>query len=329
MSISSEITRLQQAKESINIALSRKGIHIPSGNTIDEYAAIIDPITSGQPITYLDNPQGYLSFKFVTNGTVKWQNKKGDIEYSKNGGSTWTAFNGTTVSAATGDEIWFKGSLTGGCGTSSETGCSKFYTSGYFFASGNIQSLCGFNNTLQERHFAYLFSKCSFLNVDENNKLLLPATTLANYCYSYMFYNCINLTTALELPATTLAIYCYNGMFNGCTSLTTAPSELPATTLADYCYNGMFNGCTSLTTAPSELPATTLADYCYSSMFRGCSSLSAITCFATDISASSCTGNWVDGVAASGTFTKAASMTSWTTGVDGIPSGWSVETASS
>ena len=183
MSISSEIQRLQEAKKSINIALLRRGIHIPSGDTLDKYAALIDPITSGETIEYLDNPQGYLSFKFVTDGTVKWQNVKGDIEYSKNGGSTWTAFNGATVSATTGDEIWFKGSLTGGCGADTETSSSKFYTSGYFFASGNIQSLCGFYNTLQVYHFSYLFSKCSFLNIDENNKLLLPATTLADSCY--------------------------------------------------------------------------------------------------------------------------------------------------
>ena len=46
---------------------------------------------------------------------------------------------------------------------------------------------------------------------------------------------------------------------------------------------------------------------------------------ATDISASICTQNWVNGVAASGTFVKAASMSSWTTGNNGIPSGWTVQ----
>ena len=271
MSISSEIQRLQEAKKSINIALLRRGIHIPSGDTLDKYAALIDPITSGETIEYLDNPQGYLSFKFVTDGTVKWQNVKGDIEYSKNGGSTWTAFNGATVSATTGDEIWFKGSLTGGCGADTETSSSKFYTSGYFFASGNIQSLCGFYNTLQVYHFSYLFSKCSFLNIDENNKLLLPATTLADSCYESMFKGCASLTTAPKLPAATLANRCYYYMFQGCASLTTAP-ELPAATLANSCYSYMFQGCASLTTAP-ELPATTLADSCYSFMFGDCASL--------------------------------------------------------
>jgi hypothetical protein len=112
-------------------------------------------------------------------------------------------------------------------------------------------------------------------------------------------------------------------MFNGCTSLTTAP-ELHATTLAENCYQYMFQGCTSLTTAPS-LPATTLVTYCYYSMFRGCTSLNSIKCLATDISASRCTSDWVNGVAGSGTFTKAESMSSWTTGINGIPSGWTVQ----
>jgi hypothetical protein len=127
----------------------------------------------------------------------------------------------------------------------------------------------------------------------------------------------------LILPATTMATSCYSSMFIGCTNLTTAPSVLPATTLASNCYSAMFQNCTSLTTAP-ELPATTLTSNCYQKMFVGCTSITSIKCLATDISASECTSGWVNGVAASGTFTKASSMSSWTRNVNGIPSGWSV-----
>ena len=112
-------------------------------------------------------------------------------------------------------------------------------------------------------------------------------------------------------------------MFSVCTSLTAAPA-LPATELAHYCYKGMFQGCFSLTTAPA-LPAETLEYGCYESMFYGCMNLSAVTCLATNISASNCTSDWLQDVSASGTFTKAASMTGWTTGVNGIPSNWTVE----
>lgn len=75
------------------------------------------------------------------------------------------------------------------------------------------------------------------------------------------------------------------------------------------------------------LPVTTLAEYCYQSMFQGCSKLKSITMLATDISASYCLSSWVSGVAATGTFTKAASMESLPTGASGIPSGWTVQDA--
>ena len=86
-----------------------------------------------------------------------------------------------------------------------------------------------------------------------------------------MFYGCTSLTSAPSLPATTLAEYCYSYMFGSCTGLTAAPS-LPATTLADYCYQSMFQSCTNLTAVPS-LPATTLKNRCYYNMFNGCTKI--------------------------------------------------------
>ena len=170
--------------------------------------------------------------------------------------------------------------------------------------------------TLDNYCYQSMFDSCSSLTTAPE----LPATTLTNYCYYQMFQGCTSLTQAPVLPATTLADHCYSNMFQGCISLTTAP-ELPATTLATYCYSNMFQYCTSLTTAP-ELPATTLANYCYNSMFRNCSSLNYIKCLATDISAISCTSNWVRSVqTTSGTFIT-PSTTQWSTGYDGIPSNW-------
>ena len=151
----------------------------------------------------------------------------------------------------------------------------------------------------------------------------LPATTLAENCYYQMFQNCSSLTTAPALPATTLANKCYYQMFQGCNNLVQAPA-LPATTLASNCYSNMFRECTSLTTAP-ELPATTLPEECYYYMFQGCTNLNYIKCLATNISGTNCTYNWVDSVAPTGTFVKASSMTSWTTGTNGIPNNWTVE----
>lgn len=69
------------------------------------------------------------------------------------------------------------------------------------------------------------------------------------------------------------------------------------------------------------LPATTLADYCYYFMFNGCTNLASVSCSATDISAKDCTTDWLQGVAATGTFTT-PSTTDWTSGFNGIPEGW-------
>ncbi|MCR4665236.1 MAG: leucine-rich repeat protein [Paludibacteraceae bacterium] len=129
---------------------------------------------------------------------------------------------------------------------------------------------------------------------------MLPATTLANFCYNSMFRGCTSLTTAPVLPATTLASSCYSQMFRGCTGLTTAP-VLPVTTLANSCYSQMFSGCTGLTTAP-VLPATTLVTNCYYQMFSGCTNLSSMTCYATARDNTNATKDWLNGVAATGTF---------------------------
>ena len=202
--------------------------------------------------------------------------------------------------------------------------------------------------TLASHCYSSMFARSGIVSAP-----VLNVTNLAQYCYSSMFFGCTGLTTAPALPATTLASNCYSGMFWGCTALTTAPA-LPATTLASSCYSSMFYDCTNLTSAP-ELNATNLAQSCYADMFRNCtsletaptlpatvidvswsscyarmfyecSSLNKIKCLATSIPNNSYTSDWVRHVAANGTFTKASSMTSWTTtGFNGIPYGWTVE----
>ena len=176
--------------------------------------------------------------------------------------------------------------------------------------------------TLANYCYNKMFNGCTNLTTAPQ----LSATTLANYCYSYMFQGCTGLTSAPELSATTLANGCYGSMFRDCTSLTTAP-QLPATTLTQYCYQYMFRDCTSLTSAP-ELLATTLAQYCYQYMFQGCTNLNYIKAMFTTAPSSTYTNNWVSGVAASGTFVKNSAATWTTTGVNGVPTGWTVQTAS-
>ena len=171
--------------------------------------------------------------------------------------------------------------------------------------------------TLTEGCYVAMFGGCSSLE----KAPVLPARILAVGCYAAMFIQCTSLENAPELPATTLARNCYQDMFEECSSLVKAP-ELPATTLADSCYVAMFGGCSSLVKAP-ELPATTLTNGCYGMMFAMCSNLQNVTCLATNISAQDCTTGWLLNVASTGTFNKAAGV-EWSSGVDGIPEGWTV-----
>ena len=169
--------------------------------------------------------------------------------------------------------------------------------------------------------FSGMFKDCSSL---VNIPSILPATELADYCYSKMFYNCQSLTQAPELPATELYDHCYDSMFSNCSSLVKAPTELPATTLKPFCYYGMFYNCISLERAP-YVPASQLVSSCYASMFNYCSKLSYIKAgiLKRFISALS---NWVSNVSATGVYEKPVSSEFNERGVDGIPEGWTIRT---
>ena len=114
----------------------------------------------------------------------------------------------------------------------------------------------------------------------------------------------------------------FKGLFANNNQLKSVTSlELPAQTLGTACYQEMFKNCTGLTAAPA-LPATTLSADCYKEMFAGCANLGVVICDATDISASNCTQNWLQGVKGIGLLGGNHYETAWTPGDSGIPTGW-------
>ncbi len=301
-----------------------------------------------------DYSQDYFTMVVTVGGDITWRGEEDNtLYYSKDNGTTWSEPSvNITLSVNEGDKVLWKGKTS----STNENGIGRFNgsTDVRYTVEGNVMSLLFgddfkgqtslegktyafydlfYNNkglisaenlslpaiTLADDCYYYMFNGCTNLVYAPK---VLPTTTLAFGCYSGMFYGCTSLATAPELPATALTENCYTDMFAACSSLVTAP-ELPATTLTQGCYNGMFYGCSSLVTAP-ELPATTLTQGCYNGMFSGCTKLNYIKCLATNISASYCLKNWVTNVASSGTFVKAVDMEDWTTGTDGIPTGWAV-----
>lgn len=280
----------------------------------------------------------YLTFNIINSGTITFENYgQGDsmsqktIYYSNDDGITWIAFS-NTLNVTSGQKILFKGNNDTYSIQKDSTHTTRYYSFGgtaSFNASGNIMSLIGgdnFKNTTTFGTYAFrnLFGGSKIVNAIN---LVLPVTTLTNYCYTSMFENCTSLITSPKLSATLLARGCYSDTFYGCTSLITAP-ELPATTLAENCYYSMFNNCTSLTIAP-KLPAITLVNNCYIQMFKNCSSLNYIKAMFTTTPSTSYTNNWVSGVSSTGTFVKNSAAAWNVTSNNGIPTGWTVVTADS
>lgn len=272
-----------------------------------------------------DYTNDYLTIEALEDGLTA-QLSANACEYRIDNGS-WNnlSVGSNTPSINKGQTLSFKGNLT----PEIYEGIGTFTISKKCNVKGNVMSLLfkdefEAQTDLTGKNYAFykLFYNCT--NIVNSSELILPATTLSDGCYFYMFNGCTLLVTAPALPATILSSYCYSSMFSNCTSLTTAP-ELPATTLTDCCYQNMFQNCTTLTETP-KLQASILTQRCYASMFSECNGLNRIIMLATDISANSCLYEWVYGVASNGTFVKHKDMTSLRNSDSGIPKGWTVET---
>ena len=197
--------------------------------------------------------------------------------------------------------------------------------------------------------FQYLFHENYHLVNHPTLDILLPATTITEGAYAYMFDGCTKLERAPELPAVNVPDLCYDTMFGYCESLIKTPTVLPAENVASHAYLSMFYACSSIKEGPEIMAKTTgtnsmgymfydcislekapvlrmqvVSNTCFGHMFAGCENLKYIKCLATDITATNCTMGWTHRVASTGTFVKAKGMNKWTTGKDGIPAGWTV-----
>ena len=210
-------------------------------------------------VTFTANGEQTFQMAVVTNKYESYTFP--NLEYSVN--------NGEWASVVAGTEITFGGAH-GDLrlrGTNNTKGTSSpFLNDNNSFDHSNIQFSTK-NEVACKGDIRTLLDYKNYKTVNTNNARFYK-----------LFADCTQLISAPELPATTLADNCYSAMFVRCSSLISAP-KLPATTLANNCYCDMFNGCTNLTSAP-ELPATTLAADCYIHMFEDCTKLSTVTMLA-------------------------------------------------
>lgn len=187
-------------------------------------------------------------------GMTIYSTAEAPIKYRINGGSWITATYNTyncDISWDVGDSIEFSYAGRISTGTVIYTMFDFSYNSeGLIIISGNILSLVygdNFRNytTLPSDYtyaFLELFDQQEYTQLDASN-LILPSN-VTSYCYSNMFRQS-GLIAAPALPATQLAERCYSQMFYKCYNLTTAP-DLPASVLMNRCYHAMFRYCSNL-----------------------------------------------------------------------------------
>ena len=207
-------------------------------------------------------------------------------------------------------------------------------------------------------HCQYMFRYCSSLRDTPSFFENIVFTTESSYkalpdkyAYQYMFHGCTSLTGAnFTLKADRFYDFAYAGMFKGCTSLITPPvisayhikqygcKEMFAgcTSLASipvlhgiecgrYVFQDMFRDCVSITSIEIPNPYLGMGNYGYSAAFSGCSSLNQVKALFTASTVTNYTQNWLDGVAATGTFIRPASVAYDDTPGNGIvPANWNV-----
>lgn len=266
--------------------------------------------------------------------TFNYNYEDSGIQYSLDYGENWINYT-TPFELAAGDVACIRGNRVNykNAGTDEfESARDKpiFAATKKVYISGNIMSLLADKENLTESAFHGAFSKggagggtqITYIDIDPDSPLILPATNLAPKCYAHMFRNCTSLTRTPEFRVESTAVRCCYNMFRYCTALVDASGvTLPSMTLSTDCYRELFRQCSKLKTIP-VLPASTLVQECYRQMLSA-SGVTTVVCLATDISALRCLDEWMSGVPAKGTFYKAPDATFPRT-AHGIPSGWTV-----
>lgn len=172
------------------------------------------------------------------------------------------------------------------------------------------------------------FTSTANVNVGGNIMSLLDETMLklsvSTDGMQYFFYNNEKIVDAskLTLPATSLQAGCYYCMFVNCTALIKPPKVLPAIYAKVGCYQSMFSGCSSLIEAP-EIKAIFQDANFIAEMFNGASSLKKVKVHFTTFE-SYYSSNWLNNVAASGTFYCPSALDTTTRDASHVPEGWTV-----
>jgi hypothetical protein len=163
-----------------------------NNNYIEPWVSYIE----GKRVDYnRDYAEIPFTIESLGSGSITWNLGDKTVQYSKNGSSWETMDSATIISVVAGDKIQFKGNNSNYYYYNDEVGD---YAGNNLISTvdcnvyGNIMSLTDGDNfenadTVNEHAFYSLFRDYygdDGLRVVNAKNLKLPATTLANYCYS-------------------------------------------------------------------------------------------------------------------------------------------------
>ena len=288
-------------------------------------------IPSGWNAELTDNPEAYpLTFKFLTNGTLNWNQVILDssnhgyaqnIKYKVNGGSWAVLSANTSVNVTAGDVIQlrskidthtttqnqFYGAITYRYSPNESIGSYHIFSStARFVAEGNIMSIYAPIDYYYNSDMWSYISQGAVQSTAEYVKYYYQAV------FPRLFYNCTNLVdvSRLAIPAKSITPWTYTEMFGSC------PFEkAPILGFTNIFDAGNYPGC--------------------SYMFGNCSNLKYVKCLIEGDYTYNKWGinpltekvlpfsSWLSDVSDSGTFVKSVNSV-WESGRSGIPSNWTV-----
>lgn len=297
MSVTTEITRIQQAKSDIAAAaIYRNSADISANNLISTYPSSLLKLdgyanyiprtnevvhcTTGDsfyydtlcavPLYFTSESAFYI--KIYKTGTVPAKTIQYQITsnfdsttkqpiFDTVGWSNWTDNSNYYIQVSANSAIGFRSTST------TEMSSTSGYRTFQFSSSTSFKSPASTPNYTNAPVYAggNIMSLMNWIR-----------TISQSACFRNLFLNAASLKSAPCLPATILSVNCYYSMFEKCIGLE-YPPILPSKTLASNCYKNMFKECRCLKRFP-DLPAVTPAMGAYDNMFYGCKRPNRIKC---------------------------------------------------
>lgn len=235
------------------------------------------------------------------------------LEYSADGGSTWTSANASF--SVTSSSVMIRGINSKPWATAENTSYA-ITANTQFHAEGNTMSLWYGDNFANQTTLSVNHACQSMFNASNNltsvENLVFPARTIGTHFYHTTFKNCSNLSGSVTFEMDVINQECLSITFENCSKLKAVYIPNATGITGSYAMYYTFNGCTSL--EEIHMPSM-VSNANYNNTYSNLSSLRVFVNTATIGTSISVNGT----ISSNCTFYKNPNAT-WS----GIPSSWTI-----